>query len=85
MHHRGDIDLQHIGLHHQMTDIFAKALGADKCQQFLLALDLEPLNICSLRGREAESRKLKVVEEIVESERRKLDKRKRAKNRLKAV
>ena len=46
----GDIDLQHIGTDLQTADIFTKALGADKLQQFCTALGLRPLDMPSLRG-----------------------------------
>ena len=51
-----DINLQHIGADRKMANIFTKALGEDKLQHFSMALDVRPLNISSLREREASRR-----------------------------
>ena len=46
----GDVDLQHISTNLQTTDIFTKALGADKLWQFMADLGLTIPNLPSLRG-----------------------------------
>ena len=46
----GDIDLQHINTNLQTVDIFTKALGADKLQQFMPDLGLTIPDFSSLRG-----------------------------------
>ena len=46
----GDVDLQHINTNLQTTDIFTKALGADKLWQFMTNLGLTIPDLPSLRG-----------------------------------
>ena len=46
----GDVDLQHINTNLQTTNIFMKALGADKLQQFTTSLGLSIINKLILRG-----------------------------------
>ena len=45
-----DVDLQHISMNLQTTDIFTKALNADKLWQFMTDLGLTIPNLPSLRG-----------------------------------
>ena len=45
-----DVDLQHISTNLQTTDIFTKALGANKLWQFMIDLGLTIPNLPSLRG-----------------------------------
>ena len=45
-----DVDLQHISTNLQTTDIFTKALGADKLWQFMIDLGLTIPDLPSLRG-----------------------------------
>ena len=44
-----DVDLQHITTNLQTTDIFTKALGAEKLRKFMLDLGLTILDLPSLR------------------------------------
>ena len=46
----GDVDLQHICTNIQTTDIFTKAMGADKPQKFTMNLGLLTTNQPSFRG-----------------------------------
>ena len=46
----GDVDLQHISTNLQTTDIFTKALGADKLWQFMTDIGLTIPDLPSLRG-----------------------------------
>ena len=46
----GDVDLQHISTNLQTTDIFTKALGADKLRQFMSNLGITIPHLPSLRG-----------------------------------
>ena len=46
----GDIDLQHVSTNLQVADIFTKALGFDKLEQFVSGLGLMPSALPSLRG-----------------------------------
>ena len=46
----GDVDLQHISTNFQTTDIFTKALRADKLWQFMTDLGLTIPNLPRLRG-----------------------------------
>ena len=45
----GQIDLQHIGTHEQVTDIFTKVLAQDKFEKFRRALRVEDIKL-SLKG-----------------------------------
>ena len=46
----GDVDLQHINANLQTTDIFTKALGADKRWQFMTDLGLTIIGLPSKKG-----------------------------------
>ena len=46
----GEINLQHISTNLQVSDIFMKALGIDKLEQFISGLCLTPSALPSLRG-----------------------------------
>ena len=43
--HAEEIDLQHISTHLQVADIFTKALGVDKLEQFALDLGVMTLTL----------------------------------------
>ena len=51
----GYVNLQHINTNLQMTDIFTKALGANKLRQFMANLGFSTTNQSILRGNEDSS------------------------------
>ena len=61
-HEAGDVDLQHISTNLQTTDIFTKALGADKLWQFMTDLGLTIPDLPSLRGSTKETSQLRIAQ-----------------------